>query len=53
MTSGFPQGQYFYIKSKENGSCIDVYMGELTVSFFYCINLALSYHCILTSFKTV
>lgn len=32
MTSGFPQGQYFYIKSKENGSCIDVYMGETTVS---------------------
>lgn len=30
--TGFPQGQYFYIKSRSNGSVMDVYMGETTVS---------------------
>ncbi|KAI8087754.1 ricin B lectin domain-containing protein [Gilbertella persicaria] len=30
MTNGFPEGQYFYIKSRSCGSCVDVYMGETT-----------------------
>ncbi|GAA5796655.1 hypothetical protein HPULCUR_002029 [Helicostylum pulchrum] len=29
--SGFPQNQYFYIKSRNSDSVMDVYMGETTV----------------------
>jgi hypothetical protein len=29
---GFPEDQYFYIKSRNNGLVMDVYMGEMTVN---------------------
>lgn len=29
--TGFPNGQYFFIKSRANGKVLDVYMGETTV----------------------